>query len=188
MKKLLPIVLIFVVVAGIAWFLSGQYLPKIAPPSEQPPPVQKEQVKIKLSLVPEATTIQVGEQTTVNIVADTGTLGLSGVQSSLNYDPEYLKVIEIVEGPFLTDPTSLVETIDPINGLISYALASLEYSQGNGVVYSIVVEAVKPTNEATLTFDRQTTKPGLENMAENKRYAEDEVSVEFSEQSFSILP
>lgn len=191
MNKWIPVITVVAVISiVVGWYVSGQMtIPKPVQPA--PSPVQEikpKKARIKLSMIPEFTSLKAGEKGLVNIVAYTGELGLSGVESTLTYDPEYLQVLSVKPGLFLTEPTSLVENIYPVRGSVEYTLASLKYSQGEGTVYTLQVKALKPVSEIALKFDRRQTKAGLQNKVEDKRYAENEVLIDFREQPFSILP
>lgn len=194
MKLWIPLIILLVAAAVATSFMVVTKRGIVPAPSlpivtQSPTPaVQKERVEVELSLVPEFSSLQVGAQGTIQVVIKTGDLGLSGVESSLTYDPQAVSVISVEPGPFLAAPTPLVETIDPAGGSIDYTLASLKYSQGEGTVFTIQVEALKPTTANPLKFNRQATKVGLRSETTDKRYGEDEVTVVFTEQPFSILP
>lgn len=59
----------------------------------------------------------------VAVHIDTGSNKVTGVQFEIAYDPDVLANVRIVQGTFFQTPIVLINTLDPKNGRIFYALA-----------------------------------------------------------------
>src|SRR5260221_11169736 len=75
-----------------------------------------------LSLSTSATTIQKGQTVTVAVVIHSPYPHPELVQFELAYDPLALTIDEITPGSFFTNPSVVLQNIDPVAGRISYAL------------------------------------------------------------------
>ncbi len=66
---------------------------------------QRAQVPVVFSLVPVKTSINVGEETTVDVQIDTGTALVSNADLQFTFDPAYVTGVSLTEGAFF-DPSS----------------------------------------------------------------------------------
>ena len=81
----------------------------------------------------------------VPINISTGENKVTAVQLELQYDPKLLTNVEVVPGPFFTNPIPLLEQIDQTTGRISYAFGvnpAAEGVSGIGVVATITFRAL----------------------------------------------
>lgn len=151
---------------------------------------KKETVQITLALIPEQTAIKIGEETNYTVKIKNNTLGVSIVECNFIYDPESLEIVNIEPGNFLTNSNVLNTSIDPVQGKISYTLASLKYSSGEGDLFKILVKGKSPSQTLNniLVFDRNNVKVGLRDLNKKYSFGEDEVVVIFEELPITVLP
>lgn len=151
---------------------------------------KKDTVQLKLVLIPEQTSLRVGEETNYAVKIKDNKLGVSAIEGNFYYDPELLEVIRIEPGGFLTNPTVLNISNDPINGKINYVLASLKYSSGEGDLFKILVKAKAPNRnlDNIMAFDRNNVEIGLRDLDKKYSYGKDEIVIIFDEQPITILP
>src|SRR5579885_1453828 len=62
-------------------------------------------------------------QHTIAVMIDTGDNKVNSVQLELAYDPHALTHVVLIPGTFFTQPSTLANTINTVNGHIFYALA-----------------------------------------------------------------
>ena len=72
---------------------------------------------------PSTETVNVGEEFTVEIVVDPGLYGADSAQAYLSIDPNYLEIVEIVDGDV---PPNMSRAYDSATGQLDYAWASFD--------------------------------------------------------------
>ncbi len=105
-----------------------------------------------LSLVPETSSTSALQK--VDVVAQSNGNQLAGAQLNLSYDPTVLTNVTIKSGTYFANPTILFNSVDKVNGRISYVLAiqptGVEAS-GSGTVATITY-SLAPTASASTTL------------------------------------
>lgn len=95
-----------------------------------------------------------------DIIIDTHSNAVSGVQLNISYDPKILTTVQLLPGTFFDNPNTLLNSIDTTKGIISYAVAikpSAQQKKGKGVIATILFQPVSDTTGYTrLTFLSQT--------------------------------
>lgn len=82
-----------------------------------------------------------------NIVIVTGNNKVTLVHLELSFDPKTTSITTIIPGTFFKNPVTLLKTIDPVKGTISYTLAIQPVDagiSGSGIVASISYALVNP--------------------------------------------
>lgn len=103
--------------------------------------------KASLSFIPSSVSASAAASQ-VEIVADTGGLGVTGVQVELEYDPTKISNVQLVPAPnslFGTNGQVLIEELRPETGRISYAVVispSAEEVKGIGSIIGLSFTAV----------------------------------------------
>lgn len=198
----LTILLIGLVVVAALAGLVLLFLPKKAeitaplatPPTilNQPLPSPAQRIltsgEVHLSLVPEPSSIKIGQQFDLSVVVEPGTFGVSGVETHFTYNPSVIKILKIEPGTYFKTPDILIENIDARIGSLDYAIASRTRSTGSGTVFTIRTQAVGITNnlEVAIEFRQNETKVGLSSTTKNERLGEAQTKVIFDQQPFSI--
>ena len=91
----------------------------------------------------------------VPINISTGENKVTAVQLELQYDPKLLTNVEVVPGPFFTNPIPLLEQIDQTTGRISYAFGispSDEGISGTGIVATLTFRASASSQQTGIVF------------------------------------
>lgn len=158
-KTLLLIIFLFLVTCGLL------YLALVTPPLHQQQTVNRPtptplsvNAHTTLTLTP-ASASQSSQLTqyTMAVVMNTGENKVNSVQLELAYDPQALSNVTVTPGDFFQQPSTLVNTINTVDGRISYALAEqvdLPGKTGTGTVALISFNIAKDfTNQTTqITF------------------------------------
>jgi hypothetical protein len=155
------IVLLVIILASFL-FLRGQISSWVDSLNQTGVTVTVTKANAQLSLDPQTKTVKVGDTFAVNVVLDTGSKPVDGVDLySLHYDPSILQVlddspskagIQITPGEVL--PVTAANIVDPKTGLIKYsgvANGGTNYS-GKGILAIIHFKAISP-GPAILKFD-----------------------------------
>lgn len=116
----------------------------IAPkrPSITPPPGQEQEIVTPAETVlgMESTSLPTAATQTVNVVADSGTNKVTGVQLELSFDPTLISSVKVGPGTFISDPVELLNKVDLETGRITYVVGvpiGSSGMQGKGVVATI---------------------------------------------------
>ena len=101
---------------------------------------------VKTPVIPAETALSFGNATSsggvdnVDVIANTGTNKMTGVQLELSFDPKLITNISITPGTLIPSPVELLKNIDYTNGRITYVSAipiGGAGVKGNGVVAHI---------------------------------------------------
>lgn len=185
--KLSPILalLLAIVISTLGIVFVIRTLPAATPPQPIPAtsPPSREHVEVTLRLEPQKTQVAIGEETTYQVILDTGSIGAAIVDTTLTFDPKKLTIVSVAPGPFLDKPTVLAHSVDEASGRLNYALGSLTYQQGEGVVFTVTVKVTAPTSESMplVAFDRTDTQVGLKALDRHKVYSPEETVIIFEE-------
>jgi len=120
-KKLIAVLIIFLIAAGCLIFVKFVYLndPKFQPLNKQPlSSVVKE---ASLSLLPNPLTATASSSASVDVVLKTQEIP-NLVQLEIAYDPTAIYNVSIIPGGYFSNPQVLLNNIDVTTGRISYAL------------------------------------------------------------------
>ncbi len=107
-----------------------------------------------LSLSPNSLTISANATSSaVNLIANTNTNSISGVQIELAYNPTKLTDVSISSGSFFPNPSVLLNKIDKINGRMFYAIVlpagEKNGIKGNGIIATINFKSLMTPGEQT---------------------------------------
>lgn len=116
----------------------------IAPkrPSITPPPSQKQEIVTPAETVLnfENTSLPTSGQQTVNVIANSGSNKVTGVQLELSFDPKLISGVTVTKGAFIPEPVELLNKVDATNGRITYVVGvpiGGSGVQGRGIVATI---------------------------------------------------
>lgn len=190
MKIWLPITLLIValiIAGGVA--LIGQKTSITIPKLPLSSPVVPETVQAKLSLVPATAQIRPGDKTMLSVNVSSTNSNVIGIETYFQYDPQVLTILSLKPGPVLPNPEILLNSIDETTGTITYALGTRQPSSGNGVLFTIEVQAKKatPGTKFPLSLNQQKTKLALETANHSKRFSQEQTVVIFEEKPLSVL-
>lgn len=113
-----------------------------------------------ISLSPNPLTVFPGKTATTDVMLEVSGDTPSLVQFELAYDPSSITDIEIIPGDFFTNPTVLLNIVNPRTGRISYALEkNIEQTVFNqsGTIAKINFTPLSTKKVTTLTFLPKTT-------------------------------
>jgi hypothetical protein len=151
MSKSVPIImtlLLLLVGAPVVWyFLNGNSFGDIR--SKAAPATN-----LKLATTPGA--IAVGQQISVQVIAESNENNIGAIQPVLKFDPAYLKVLSIAPGTFLTNPGTANERLDNTAGVASVYLYATKTNKGTGTVMNVSFET-KKAGSTTVRFDTTST-------------------------------
>lgn len=153
MKKILVIVLIFLVLAIIPITL---YLVRQGHETRT-----KAAPATVLSFTPPSLNVSSGEQFDVFVSVDTSQNLALGVDLKISYDPQILEALVVEDAGFFSDPQILVNKIDNTSGLISFSIGSFSGRQGSGNIARISFKA-KKAGASPLLFAQGTTAAGVD--------------------------
>lgn len=163
-RTLLLIIVLLFITGGLLFLAIRQEQPtrltSIVPPSPTPSPAHS-----VLSLVPSTSSTSAIQS--VGIVVDSHENQLTGAQINIAYDPKILSNVTIKQGTYFTNPTILLNTVDSVNGRISYVIAigpSSKETTGSGTVATISYQllAAHSTNPQQATTTKLTFLPKTE--------------------------
>lgn len=89
---------------------------------------------------------------TANIVIDSHSNKVSGIQLNLSYDPTVLANVTIQQGQYFTNPNVLLHNVDKQNGRITLVMAiqpTAQQASGSGTVATISYTFLPTTKEST---------------------------------------
>lgn len=157
-KKIGIVVFLILAVLALLVGLSSSFFTNVSSSTPiRPTPTSVAQSQLSFS--PSSVTFSDAQQASIDVVLDTGSNNVTGVQLELRYDPEVISEMSITPGPFLTQgtnkPDNLINKIDTKNGRATYALV-LPLSQpavkGKGVVATISLTQKNPLLKSTKTI------------------------------------
>lgn len=97
----------------------------IAPkgPTTTTPPAEKEVITpAETVLSMESASLPTATAQIVNVIADSGTNKVTGVQLELSYDPSLISNLTLSPGDFIKEPVELLNKVDITNGRITYVV------------------------------------------------------------------
>lgn len=98
-----------------------------------------------LMLSPNPLTLTAAETGRVEVIVDSSFNNLTAVQLEMSYDPEIITNVQVQPGPFFPKPLTLLNSVDTVNGRITYALGITPAQtpvQGDGVVAEITFNII----------------------------------------------
>jgi hypothetical protein len=116
--------------------------------------------KVDLKIIPDSCTLAVGQTLLFQVVAEAGTQPFDGVEIHLNFDPNFLEVVDqsgqevasISDGDL---PQKLMNQVDNSKGEIDYAAGILgQTASGSVKVCSFYLKAKTPTPKTVISFAR----------------------------------
>lgn len=126
----------------------------IAPkrPSITPPPSEKQEIVTPAETVLsiESSSLPTASVQTVNVIADSGTNKVTGVQLELSYDPTLISNVTVVSGNFIPEPVELLNKVDATNGRITFVVGvpiGGSGVAGRGTVATISYTEIGPKGE-----------------------------------------
>lgn len=89
-----------------------------------PPPSEKQEIVTPAETDLRLETISVPSSPTqiVNVVADTGTNKVTGIQLELSFDPKLITGVTVAAGNFIPEPVELLNKINSTDGRITYVI------------------------------------------------------------------
>ena len=107
-----------------------------------PPPSEKQEIVTPAETVLsiESSSLPTSPVQTANVIADSGTNKVTGVQLELSYDPALITNVTVAPGTFIAEPVELLNKVDPVNGRITYVIGvpiGGSGVQGRGTVATI---------------------------------------------------
>ncbi|MCL4353337.1 cohesin domain-containing protein [Patescibacteria group bacterium] len=151
--RIFPIktLLLIVVLGGIVAILIGisLYYKPSTPPALVTPvtPTLTDPVQTTLTVSSSPVSISTASaQYSTDIIINTGQDSVNTVQLELSYDPSAIGNVDIVPGPFFTNPQVLLKTIDQANGRVSFALGvqnGQPGSLGQGILAKFIFTSLK---------------------------------------------
>lgn len=155
-KTLVLIIFLFLVTCGLL------YLAVVTPPYQQPALVGPTPTPISVNA---HTTLSLGPasasessklaQYNIAVTMNTNSNKVNAVQLELAYDPQALTNVTVTPGDFFTQPNTLLNNIDTVDGRISYATTeqvSLPSKMGIGTVAIISFDIAKDFTGKTTTI------------------------------------
>ncbi|MGB9553894.1 MAG: S-layer homology domain-containing protein, partial [bacterium] len=139
--------------------------------------------KVDLKIVPDSCTLAVGQTLLFQVVAEAGTQPFDGVEIHLNFDPNYLRVVDqtgqeattVLEGDL---PQHLMNQADNLKGEINYAAGILgQTASGSVKVCSFYLKALASTAQTVISYATELPRktevtyynaPGLSVLGEMK--------------------
>ena len=162
MKTVLLIILLALVAGGLTYLA-------ISPKNEvnNPTVAEKEPVNpadTTLSIDP--TVKETANTYSSTVTIDTGKNEVIGVQIELYYDPKVITNVNIVPLDFFASSTEILKKLDPVNGRISYALATPlgdNGKRGQGNIAKITYSSVlgQEATIASFSFLPKTEVSGI---------------------------
>lgn len=147
-RTLLLIVVLLVITGGLLYLALKQEQPTPSVTAVPTPTVSPAHATLSLVQQPASTSAL---QTVDVVIASNGNK-LTGAQLNLAYDPKVLSNVTIKPGTFFPNPTILFNSVDKVNGRISYVLAiSLngQEASGSGAVATISYTVLPTTGTTT---------------------------------------
>ncbi|MEM3433258.1 MAG: S-layer homology domain-containing protein [Candidatus Methanomethyliaceae archaeon] len=111
-----------------------------------------------LKIVPESCSLVVEQTLLFQVVAEAGAQPFDGVEIHLNFDPNYLRVVDktgqevanVLEGAL---PMHLMNQVDNLKGEINYAAGILgQTASGSVEVCSFYLKAISPTAQTVVSY------------------------------------
>lgn len=162
-KTSIFLLFIFLIIIGIFAYIKTTH-----PYTAKPPTIEKISKPIQtrsdstLSFLPAVVTVRPGTKSSIaihlNVQGDIPTL----VQFEIGYDPQVITPLSIIPGQFFINPTTLLNTMTPGSGRISYAIQCADakdcINQETKTVATIAfsVNPYSIKKQTTLTFFPKT--------------------------------
>lgn len=93
-------------------------------PSVTPQPSEKQEIVTPAETVLsfESTSQPTSAFQSVNVVADSGSNKVTGIQLELFYDPKIISNVTLAPGTFIPEPVELLNKVDSVNGRVTYVV------------------------------------------------------------------
>jgi hypothetical protein len=131
-----------------------------------------------ITLSPSKSSVQVGEEFTVNIQMTSNTFEITGAETYINFPKNIFRYISFTNGGFL--PTELIPAAESANG-ISFTFVSLLTApkKGTGSLGTLRLQAIAPSTQAGITVGNSTFVTAL---GEGRKNADGQL-----EDSYNVL-
>jgi len=143
-NKTWVLIIILVILTGILLAISF-FSNKIRPTAEVSPTVtfqpEKETAFTTLRISGEPRISTISGVFELDVIIDTNKNEVTMTQLEFAYDPDLLRIFDILPGSFLENPNEIQKNIDEENGRISYWLGvnpNERWVQGNGILATII--------------------------------------------------
>lgn len=158
--KTILLIVILAILAGVLLFVALRPAKKSIVTAPPVPTVTPTQAHSILTLNPETSATPSGAGITtkaVDVMIDTKTNKVDGVQFEIAYDPTILTNVNVTSGTFFTNPLTLLNQVDTKNGKIDYATgiqptATPAAGMGTVAVISYSILPTATTSTTTLRF------------------------------------
>lgn len=169
MRKYKKVVLVGFILLGIIALGLGMSMGQQDSELMKGGPTPTSVAQSQLSFSPSEATFTETKQVTMDVVLDTRSNNVTGVQLEMLYDPEIIADLTITPGPFLTngtnEPENLINKIDAKGGRATYALVlplSQEAVKGKGVIATLTItQRTLPTTITDTTTTIQLLRSSL---------------------------
>ena len=151
-RTLALIVVLMLITGGLLYLAIREEQPSVQVaviPTPTPSPAHT-----TLSLLPATTASSVSALQSTDIVVHSNMNKITGVQLEISYDPNVLSHVTITAGTYFPQPTTLLNTVDKVNGRLSYVLAigpTSKEASGSGIVATISY-TILPTASSSTTL------------------------------------
>lgn len=138
-KKLVLVIILFIISIGIYIFLNVFYLNDSKIPAQSSKKIISSPINdVSFYFLPEFLTLISGQSGSLNIVIKQTSSQISSkiIQLELSFEPGTIYNLNIYPGNYLLNPEVLYEKIDMKNGRISYALQGIN-QRGKDIIASI---------------------------------------------------
>src|SRR3989304_2797477 len=112
-----------------------------------------------LSLRSEQSPVEVNNSFNISVDISSGTNSVIGAELNINFDPNYVEVLDIVPGSFLTDPQTRGKTINNTSGSLTYTIyldPDGTPQSGDSVLAVISARAKAITGSSVISFNPST--------------------------------
>lgn len=126
------------------------------------------------------TTTNVGDIIRFSVNIESSAL-LTGVQTTLLFNPQSLNIESIAPGSLLTKPEILINTVDQAKGVISYAIGTFTPTKAYGEVFIVTATVLSKNTPPRLSFDQTKTKVAFIDEKSQQPVSETETHINFIE-------
>lgn len=158
------VIIAFILLAAFVIGISGSYAYKnlVKPTTYNPQPTTIPTPLPKTSLITLASAnkfLRVGDQIDVKLNLNSGNLGVEAADFVVNFDPNYLKVVDVSKGTFFKNyPINTTgDNFVKISGVADFTAKAVVVPKGEGNVATITFEALDATESTKIEIDNIKT-------------------------------
>lgn len=163
-KTTIALAIILIIFIGILlFFLNNPQKNELVHSLTTQPITQTPPADTTLSLSTSTPTISAGQTVTIAVLIHSVTSNPDVIQFDLSYNPQIVTVNTITPGNFFKHPTVALETIDPVEGRITYALrcpSNTAHCNNNSsstvALISLTISPYAAVNTTSFTFFPKT--------------------------------